>query len=612
MKYMQKLLYVLYDICCIPLSWFLAYSLRYNLEQVPSTWLNDHTLAVLPVLLVTQVFSYYIFKVYLGIWRFASLDDLLSIVKSVVTTSIIMIPMLYMLQLLAYVPRSVLPLYAIISMILLSSGRLLQRVLYAKSAFSFTAKREYALIIGAGQAGEWLVRDIKRMGNYLLVGLIDDDVKKFGMSVHGIRVLGNTEDLSKIAKTYHIDLIFIAIPSLTSGDMRRIVGILENINIPFRTLPSLQALASGKVALQDLRTVKIEDLLGRDKVASDWSQVYATIRSRRVIVTGGGGSIGSELCMQILNAKPESLCIIEHSEYNLFKIEQHCKRYFPDSVIVPMLISVTDKAAIMDIFSHYQPHFVFHAAAYKHVPMLENQVCTAVKNNVLGTINVAIAAAEVNALKFVLISTDKAVNPSNVMGVTKRISEIYCQNMCFDAPTEFITVRFGNVLGSVGSVIPLFQEQLQRGGPITVTHPDIERYFMTITEASELILQAASMGTSGDIFVLDMGEPIKISYLAEQMIKLSGKEPFTEIKIIYTGLRPGEKLFEELFHKSEDLVPTIHQKIFKAKYRELSLSNFLELINKMQEFLDLSDEAMVLEYLKVLVPEAKITAGLVF
>jgi FlaA1/EpsC-like NDP-sugar epimerase len=385
--------------------------------------------------------------------------------------------------------------------------------------------------------------------------------------------------------------------------MRRIVDVCEHTERPFQTLPTVQAIPFGQVDVKTLRKVNIEDLLGRDQVTLSWDKIISSIQGRCVLVTGGGGSIGSELCRQIMALHPQKLIVVDHSEFNLYQIQQDLEALFPKKQILAALVNVTDAVAIRHLFQSENPDIVFHAAAYKHVPMLEDQVRVAVCNNVLGTQVVAEAAVSVNVEKFILISSDKAVNPTNVMGTTKRIAEIYCQNLDARVTTQFITVRFGNVLGSMGSVVPLFQKQLECGGPLTVTHPQMERYFMTIAEACQLILQAMVNGTGGEIFVLDMGEPVKITYLAEQIIRLAGKTPFKDITIKYIGLRPGEKLFEELFHVCEQLVPTEHEKLFKAKFRSLDWEILSQALEHIHQACEQHQIKPILSLLKHLVPE---------
>lgn len=610
LKLYKKLPAIAFDISAIPIAWYCAYWLRYNMQPFPSHLTTTFSLLSLLTLMTIQILSYYYFKVYRGLWHFSSLNDVGKIIKATLCATVIAIPLLYLATLLQHIPRSVFPLYALILITLLCSARLVMRSLWERSnqEGKLTAAQR-VLIIGAGQAGEGLVRDLKRSPSYLPVGLIDDNPSKRGMEVHGVRVLGSTRDLAELAVQYRIDLIFIAIPSARSALMRRIVEHCEACAIPFRTLPSISALAAGRIEVNALRDVSIEDLLGRDQVQLQWGRIAAMIKHKRVVVTGGGGSIGSELCRQIMALRPSKLLIIENSEFNLYKIEAELRSKFPEIALELGLASITDKVAIDFYFHQFRPQIVFHAAAYKHVPMLEGQVRAAVQNNVLGTQSVAEASVALGAEKFILISTDKAVNPTNVMGATKRVAEIYCQNLDRLVDTQFITVRFGNVLNSAGSVVPLFQKQLQAGGPLTVTHPEIQRYFMTIPESCQLILQAMTSGQGGEIFVLDMGEPIKISYLAEQMIRLAGKEPGKEVAIEYIGLRPGEKLYEELFHDSEQLVPTEHEKLFKARFRQLEWNELIEALDLLDSACARHDNEELYLLLKNLVPEFSLKQG---
>ena len=605
-KFITKLPVMTYDICAIPVAWYSAYWLRFNLHPEPGILTSSYALLALGFLIIVQSINYFYFKTYRGLWRFSSLDDVIRIIKASITAVVFVIPVLYLTSVLQHLPRSVFPLYSIILAMLLCGGRLLIRLHSDKSNRPEHAEIQRVLIVGAGLAGESLARDLKRSGYYQPIGFVDDNINKRGLEVHRVPVLGGTRDIEHFVREYSIDLIFIAMPSARSATMRRIVTYCEATKVPFRTLPSLGALAAGRVEVNALRAVNIEDLLGRDEVCLQWDKIANGIIGKKVLVTGGGGSIGSELCRQIMLLNPSSLAIIDSSEFNLYQIEQELHARFPKVPLELALISVTDSVAVNHLFTQYKPEIVFHAAAYKHVPMLQNQIRVAVFNNVVGTETIAKASVAAGVEKFVLISTDKAVNPTNIMGTTKRVAEIFCQNLNIRTRTQFITVRFGNVLGSAGSVIPLFQKQLQAGGPLTVTHPDMQRYFMTIPEASQLILQAMVNGDGGEIFVLDMGEPIKISYLAEQMILLAGKEPGKDILIEYTGLRPGEKLFEELFHESEELISTDHEKLFKAKFRKIEWQELTQTMRMLNHscFEHQSDELLVL--LKSLVPELRL------
>jgi FlaA1/EpsC-like NDP-sugar epimerase len=385
--------------------------------------------------------------------------------------------------------------------------------------------------------------------------------------------------------------------------MRRVVEVCENSGVEFRTLPRIQDMGSHQPTVSELREVNIEDLLGRTPITLDWNRISNGLTGQTVLVSGGGGSIGSELCRQIARLRPAALVLFENNEFNLFEIERELRGKFPDLTLHAYLGDVRDRASVVRAFERFQPQVVFHAAAYKHVPMLESQAREAVRNNVLGTRLMAQTADRFGCNAFVMISTDKAVNPANVMGATKRVAEIYCQSFAQRSRTRFITVRFGNVLGSAGSVIPIFQQQIKAGGPVTVTHKDMTRYFMTIPEATQLIMQSAVMGQGGEIFVLDMGEPVRISYLAEQMIRLSGKIPGQEIEIVYTGLRPGEKLYEELFYTQEEYKPTGHDKILLARSVEVDWATLTANVRAIEEAVEQYDEGEVYRLLEQIVPE---------
>jgi FlaA1/EpsC-like NDP-sugar epimerase len=445
-------------------------------------------------------------------------------------------------------------------------------------------------------------RDSRRA--YFPAGFVDDKPRRQGGEVHGVPILGPTEAIPEIAERYGIDLIMLAVPSATAKEMRRLVELAERSGRPFRTVPELRRLMSGQVSISQLRPVSIEDLLGRDPVRLDWPGLRAGLSGRHIMVTGGGGSIGSELVRQIAGTGPARLILVDNGELNLYRIEMELLEHYPDVRFSRYLLDVTDALGIDAVFAAERPSILFHAAAYKHVPLLEDQVRAAVRNNVIGTRVVAEAAARWHCERFVFISTDKAVHPANVMGATKRAAESVCQVLARDSDCRFITVRFGNVLGSAGSVVPLFTRQIEQGGPVTVTHPDIERFFMTIPEACQLIMQAAVIGDGGEIFVLDMGEPVKIRYLAEQMIRLSGHEPGEDIAIQYIGLRPGEKLYEELFYDSESLVATCHPKIRIARGgADLATSSLVEAIDTLEQAATANDQARMLTTLQTILPE---------
>lgn len=591
-----------HDLLMVPVAWLGAYWLRFNLGTVPEPILAQ-ALVVLPVVMVVQsaVFAY--FGLYRGVWRFASMPDLVRIVKAVVVGGVASMVVVVLLTRFDLIPRSIFPMYGLLLLLLLGGSRFLYRWMKDYRLYYPSGKR--VLIIGAGRAGEMLVRDLRRDPGrqYEPVAFVDDDQGKRGREVHGLPVVGPCESIPDVVKKWDIEVILIALPSATAKQMRRVVEMCEGTGVPFRAVPRMEDLMSGRAVVRDLREISIEDLLGREPVSLDWQAISAGLSGRTVLVSGGGGSIGAELCRQIARLEPAALVILESSEFNLYAIEMELRRDFPNVALHARLGDVTDTAAVEYVMKTYRPDVVFHAAAYKHVPMLQQQSREAVRNNVLGTRTLAEAADRHKCAAFVMISTDKAVNPTNIMGASKRVAEIYCQNLARHSATHFITVRFGNVLGSAGSVVPLFRKQIEAGGPVTVTHPDITRYFMTIPEACQLIMQAAAMGRGGEIFVLDMGEPIKIRYLAEQMIRLAGKTPGEDIQIVYTGLRPGEKLYEELFHAQEDLADTGHEKILLARYREVDWKMLNEVLDQMRQACEQYDEVRLRDLLQRLVPE---------
>lgn len=603
-KLYHKFPVLCYDLASIPLALIGAFWLRYNLQPFYSTLEPREFSIIVSLILLAQATTYFSFQVYRGLWRFASLSDVFKIIKAGAVAIFLVTPILYFMSLLTYIPRSVFPIYMMNLMGFWCGGRLVARYLWDlkhNQYFDKDAKR--VLVVGAGLAGEALIRDLKRASGYHLVGVIDDNPSKLGIEIHGVRAIGRTKQLSHFVNALSIDLVLIAIPSASSRVMRVIVEQCQNAKVQCRTLPSLNMLASGRVEVSALREVNIDDLLGRSPVRLNWDAITNSIEDKVILVTGAGGSIGSELCRQIARLTPKNLILLDHSEYLLYQIEKELLQDFPDLKLTSMLVSITDEVGIRDCFSCLSPQIIFHAAAYKHVPMLEKHVRAAVKNNMIGTKIVADASVKINAEKFILISTDKAVNPTNVLGATKRSAEIYCQNLNQFVPTQFITVRFGNVLDSAGSVVPLFKEQIKKGGPVTVTHPEITRFFMTIPEASQLILQAMVDGVGGEIFVLDMGDPVKISYLAEKLISLAGKKIGEEIEIVFTGLRPGEKLFEELFHDNEFLQETSHEKLFKVAARSVNFEWMNETLTQLKLASDKDDVQELLFLLKQLVPE---------
>ena len=604
----QRLPIILHDLGMVTLAWGLAIILRYDWPLTPEVEMTFWQ--VLPLVVMVQSVVLWYGGLYQGIWRFTSMPDLATILRTAILGTLAIALVLVLFNRLELIPRSSLVFYPFLLIFLLGMPRLLYRLWYEHS-FNFllaTPKNnKRVLVLGAGTSGDMLVRDMLRNQGcgYIPVGFLDDEPRLHGGKVQGVPILGNIDELAETVDSLQIDIIIIAIPAATNEQMRRVVELCERCAVPVRTLPKLDNIVQGQVNLSALRDVAIDDLLGRAKVQLDWQIIVAGLRGKVVMVSGGGGSIGSELCRQVARLNPTALVIFERCEFNLYQVEMQLCQEFPELVLHAHLGDITDTVAVHHILARYHPDVIFHAAAYKHVPMLQSQAREAARNNVLGTKILAEAATAQNCQTFVMISTDKAVNPTNMMGATKRAAEIICQALNGRSATRFITVRFGNVLGSAGSVVPLFKAQIAQGGPLTVTHPQISRYFMTIPEACQLILQAGVMGQGGEIFVLDMGKPVKISYLAEQMIRLSGKLPHKDIKIIYTGLRPGEKLHEELFHAEEKMGKTNHAKILLADHRSNNWEQLIDILLKLAEACDNYSEKEIEVVLKRLVPELR-------
>jgi len=559
---------VVHDVLMTALAWWAAKELRYAID--PSLVISFAAWEF-PIVLLVQGLVFSWTGLYKGVWRFASLPDLWNILRAVIVGALAIGLALFLYGRLEGVPRSVLLLYPFVLALFLGFPRLTYRFWKDSRLDLFSGKKtQRVLIIGADRAGEALVRDLQRDSRYMVVGFVDDQRSLRGARINGRPVLGQLEQLPEVAREAAVQMLLIALPGASTAEMRRVVELCDRTGLPYRTVPKLEDVVAGRAQFNQIKEVSIEDLLGRDTVELDWTAIRETLTGRRVLVTGGGGSIGSELCRQVARLGAHSLTVVEQGEYNLYKISQELRAAYPELIFNAVLADCGDAVAMQRLFAETKPQVVFHAAAYKHVPMLQGQLRAGFRNNVLATRTVADQADRSQVECFVLISTDKAVNPTSVMGACKRMAEIWCQNLNAHSNTHFITVRFGNVLDSAGSVVPLFRKQIRDGGPVTITHPEISRYFMTIPEASQLILQAAALGKGGEIFALDMGEPVKIRDLAEQMIRVAGKKPGSEIPIIYTGLRSGEKLFEELFHPLENYSETAHAKIFLAQHRQVS------------------------------------------
>ncbi|MGO1478413.1 polysaccharide biosynthesis protein, partial [Senegalia sp. (in: firmicutes)] len=547
------------DIFLISTAFLVSFYLRFDMN-IPWNIMQlyiDNIFAI--TLIKILVFAY--FGIYNSLWRYASIDELMQVIVAVILANAGMISYLYVMNI--HFPRSIYLLVAILDIMYIGGVRFSYRFLRKmKNEKLFNSeKRKRIMVIGAGDAGAMVIKEFKNHTELMSnpVVLIDDDVSKEGRKIHGVPVKGQRYDIKGQAIKNNIDEIVIAMPSSTKAEIKEIIEECKTTKCKVKTLPGMFELIDGKVSVKQLREVEISDLLGRDEVTLDCMKINDYINGKKVLITGGGGSIGSELCRQIAKFKPKELIILDIYENNVYDLQNELKRQYGDTLNLKVLIaSVRDKEKIDHIIGDLKPNVIFHAAAHKHVPLMEANPHEAVKNNVFGTFNVARAADKFNVDKFVMISTDKAVNPTNIMGATKRLCEMIVQAIDKKSDTEFVAVRFGNVLGSNGSVIPLFKRQIAEGGPITVTHKDVIRYFMTIPEASQLVLQAGAMASGGEIFVLEMGDPVRIIDLAKDLIRLSGLEVGKDIDIDVVGLRPGEKLFEELLMDEEGLISTEH------------------------------------------------------
>lgn len=599
----RRLFLITYDIIAVTVSGLMALAIRYDLD-----WWNitpefmDSILKYIPFNIVTMLLVFYVLRLYHSLWEYASVTEMQN---SVAGSFLVALFQFIGMHILGYrTPRSYPFLFAMFFIMLTVISRFSYR-------FLRTAKKKYlnkrfgqnVMIVGAGEAANMLIKEIVS-SNYLHMTvkcLVDDASDKNGRFIQGVRVMGNRDDIVRLAKEYDIDVIIISMPSASKLVIRDIVNICSETGCRLQTLPGMYQLVNEEVSLNNLRDVDVEDLLGRDPIRVDVDSILGYVKDRTILVTGGGGSIGSELCRQIAGHKPKRLVIVDIYENNAYEIQQELKHNYPNLDLVVLIASVRNTNRMNDIFQTYKPDIVYHAAAHKHVPLMEVSPNEAIKNNVFGTLKTARAAGENGVKRFVMISTDKAVNPTNIMGASKRICEMIIQILNKRYATEFVAVRFGNVLGSNGSVIPLFKKQIEQGGPVTVTHPDIIRYFMTIPEAVSLVLQAGAYAKGGEIFVLDMGEPVKIYDLAVNLIKLSGYTPNEDIMITFTGLRPGEKLYEEMLMDEEGLQDTENHMIHIGKPIEIDEEQFEEDLYKLGEAAN-GEESVVRELVQKIVP----------
>lgn len=597
-----RLAVILHDLTMVWVVWQVLHRLRYAAMPSPLSmplWSDE-----IALVLLAQGAVFWQVGLYRGLWRFASLPDLLNIVKAALFGLVAIGVCLFLYNRAELISRAALVVYPVALTIMLGTPRILFRTW--KDHSSERATRQNAvrtLILGAGRAGETLVRDLRRSGHYNPVGFLDDAARLRGTHVHGIPVLGRVDEVVRIARETAARLLVIAIPSADASTVQRLVAACEKTGLPFRMVPNLHDVLEGRTLPGQLKDVAIEDLLGRQPVMPDWRAIREWLGGRSVLITGAGGSIGSELCRQCARHGTRRLVLVEVNELALITVHAALRRDFPDVELIPILGDCGDRAVMRHAMTQSQPDSVFHAAAYKQVPLLEGQMREAVRNNVLSTETVARASVDAGVATFVLISTDKAVDPVNVLGATKRLAEMAALATTHGHPTRCVTVRFGNVLDSAGSVVPLFREQIRRGGPVTVTDPEVTRYFMTIPEACVLILQASAMGSHEAIYTLDMGEPVAIRLLAEQMIRLAGKQPGRDVSIMYTGLRPGEKLHETLFHADERYRATSHPKILLAEPREVPATQVHKAVLALREASRDYDNPVLADVLREAVPE---------
>lgn len=611
--FLRRPLQFLADITILSTAFLVAYLPAINVQLGDfylSTALNQ-----LPFVVLVQFSALFLSGSYSILWRYVSIEDLKVFLRAAVVSCIILIALRFILNISHFsiwqVPLSVIFIDTILGFGGILGLRVARRFAYEygdKQAFFGVTKRikkRPVLVIGAGRLGSALAKEMvgRRDSNLEIRGFVDDDPQKLQGSLSGIKVLGTTHDLARLVEEMDVDEVVIAIDQVSGKVIRRILELCGNIPIKTQIVPSLNEIAQGSVSVNRVRDVEIEDLLGRAPVKLEDDNLHEFLTGKTVMVTGAGGSIGSELVRQIIRYSPKKLLLVERAEYALFQIEREMVKRFPLVAHTPLLADVGDRPRMREIFEKHQPEVIFHAAAHKHVPLMEANPLEAVKNNILATRGIGELAGEFGVSDMVLISTDKAVNPTSIMGASKRAAEIVVQELNQRFETNFTSVRFGNVLGSAGSVVPIFREQIRLGEPITVTDAEMTRYFMTIPEASQLVLQAGAIGTGGEIFVLDMGEPVKILDLAEDMIRLSGLTPYEDIEINITGMRPGEKLFEELEITGEDLVKTKHPKIFIGKIARYSTAQVERMIAAFQDVVDQNDPARLRDTFVEFVPE---------
>ena len=596
------------DIGSIIVAVVLAFLLRFE-GTIPSQYFQGGLQAAIVLVLISVVPVLLLSRLYSFTWAYVSLEDLLLLGRALALSALITGALFVLLRSQEFFlgfPRSVLLITYVLLFLFMAGLRLSKRAyLQWSAARKQGIGKERTLIVGARDEGEEILRSMlqSQKSAYVPLGFVDTHLSRVGATIHGVRILGTVDDLVRIIPEYGVQTLVIALPEHASADIRKAVELgrkagLQNIQI----VPPLSELIGGQISIRELRGVQVEDLMGREQVSLDAQTIKQFVADKKILVTGAAGSIGAELCRQIARFSPASLILVDQDETGMFWIARELRARFPQAPLESFVADITDEQKMRSILSRYKPEIIFHAAAYKHVPLMEEQVDEAVKNNVFGAFAIASLAVEQGTEKFVFISTDKAVNPKSVMGATKRLGEMICQMLNGKDHTKFVSVRFGNVLDSRGSVIPIFREQIRRGGPVTVTHPDMRRYFMSTPEACLLVLQAAAIGEGGEVFVLDMGKPVKILDLAKEMIRLSGYEPDKDIPIVFTGPRPGEKFFEDVLSAEEGTEATKNEKIFVAKLSSVEEQKLREGLELLREKVSVDDREAILLALKSIVP----------
>ena len=604
-KLRNRIILYAIDAFLVNFAIILALFIRFegNINEQFIQYFNRY-ISVFMIITLVKLLIFYYFRLYAIIWRYASIDELMRVVAASIAGNALMISILFLME--TNLPRSVYAMVFLLDMAFIGGSRLSLRSIshYFHSEKLEKKSQKRVMIVGGGDAGAMVIKELKNHYNLQSkpVVIIDDSKQKQGQSLIGVPIAGGRDSIPDLAEKYRIDEIIIAIPSASKKDISDIVNICKETGAKLKILPGIYELIDEVVTISSIREVQIEDLLGRDEIKTDMEEVADYLKDQIIMVTGGGGSIGSELCRQIAIQKPKRLIILDIYENSAYSIQNELRKKHKDLDLRVYIGSIRDKQRVNELMDNERPDVIFHAAAHKHVPLMEDSPKEAIKNNVFGTWNLASAASKYKVRKFVMISTDKAVNPTNIMGASKRLCEMLIQAINNESDTEFVAVRFGNVLGSNGSVIPLFKKQIAEGGPVTVTHEEVIRYFMTIPEAVQLVMQAGAMAKGGEIFILDMGKPVKILDLAEDLIRLSGYEPYTEIPIKIIGLRPGEKLFEELLLDEEGILATRHDKIFVAKPLDIDFGRLETELEELYQLIWNSSDTAVKAFVKELVP----------